>query len=102
MHSYLNAGFVVVCRIKIAIKDLAPGEQQDMWLDFDNPKEEVCRLRSAYLHAKDNSCLLSYNTCTSAARQWPSNHIHLQLEHAEVLSISVIVLPFCSLCDHTT
>ena len=29
------------CRIKIAIKDLPPGEQQDMWLDFDNPKEEV-------------------------------------------------------------
>ena len=29
------------CRIKIAIRDLKEGESQDMWLDFENPKEEV-------------------------------------------------------------
>ena len=33
----------ITCRIKIAIKDLKEGEEQDLWLDFDNPKEEVCQ-----------------------------------------------------------
>ena len=32
-----------MCRIKIAIRDLKDGESHDMWLDVDNPKEEVCR-----------------------------------------------------------
>ena len=113
----------MICRIKIAIRDLPPGEQQDMWLELDNPKEEVCPLPPSIRLATglgSKHCNLAHECFSSQAMRIddqdmldigtpvPRSNDTMCLQWQEVeawlhftVSVSFSALHWIPLCKHT-
>lgn len=65
-------------RIKIAIKDLKEGEQHDLWLDFDNPKEEIKQDQRAKQHDAIAGTMKRYK---ARDNKKPDCSVHIKLKY---------------------